>query len=106
MIGVFSDKRLPDHPDVPTIAEQKIDLGEFPDHLQFRGIAGPPKMSDDAVKFYQDFFQKVSATDAWKQYLASEGLMPEFVTGDDLAKQIREFSDATKPLVASMVKNP
>ena len=32
--------------------------------------------------------------------------MPEFVTGYDLAKQIREFSDATKPLVASMVKNP
>ena len=61
LIGVFSDKRLPDYPDVPTIAEQKIDLGEFPDHLQFRGIAGPPKMSDDAVKFYQDFFQKVSA---------------------------------------------
>src|SRR6476646_8292956 len=106
LIGVFSDKRLPDHPDVPTIAEQKIDLGEFPDHLQFRGIAGPPKMSDDAVKFYQDFFQKVSATDAWKQYLASEGLVPEFVTGDDLTKQIQEFSDATKPLVASMVKNP
>jgi putative tricarboxylic transport membrane protein len=105
LIGVFSDKRLPDHPDVPTIAEQNINLGEFPDHLQFRGIAGPPKMSDEAVKFYQDFFKKVSATDAWKSYLASEGLVPEFVTGDDLKKQIQEFSDATKPLVASMVNN-
>jgi putative tricarboxylic transport membrane protein len=105
LIGVFSDKRLPDHPDVPTIAEQKINLGEFPDHLQFRGIAGPPKMSDEAVKFYQDFFQKVSGTDAWKTYLASEGLVPEFVTGDNLTKQIQEFSDATKPLVASMVNN-
>ena len=31
-----------------------------PTHLQFRGIAGPPKMSDAAVKYYQDFFQKVS----------------------------------------------
>jgi putative tricarboxylic transport membrane protein len=105
LIGVFSDKRLPDHPDVPTIAEQNINLGEFPDHLQFRGIAGPPKMSDGAVKFYQDFFRKVSGTDAWKSYLASEGLIPEFVTGDDLSKQIQEFSDATKPLVASMVNN-
>jgi putative tricarboxylic transport membrane protein len=105
LIGVFSDKRLPDHPDVPTIAEQNINLGEFPDHLQFRGIAGPPKMSDEAVKFYQDFFRKVSGTDAWKSYLASEGLVPEFVTGDDLTKQIQDFSDATKPLVASMVNN-
>jgi putative tricarboxylic transport membrane protein len=105
LIGVFSDKRLPDHPDVPTIAEQNLNLGEFPDHLQFRGIAGPPKMSDEAVKFYQDFFQKVSGTDAWKSYLASEGLVPEFVIGDDLTKQIRDFSDATKPLVASMVNN-
>jgi putative tricarboxylic transport membrane protein len=105
LIGVFGDKRLPDYPNVPTIAEQKIDLGEFPDHLQFRGIAGPPKMSDAAVKYYQDFFQKVSATDAWKSYLSDEGLVPEFVTGDDLTKQIQEFSDATKPLVAGMVNN-
>lgn len=99
LIGVFSDKRLPDYPNVPTITEQKIDLGEFPDHLQFRGIAGPPKMSDAAVKYYQDFFQKVTVTDSWKAYLKSEGLVSEFVTGDDLKKQIQEFSDATQPLV-------
>jgi tripartite-type tricarboxylate transporter receptor subunit TctC len=63
-------------------------------------------MAPEALKFYQDFFSKVSATDGWKQYLKSEGLVPEFVTGDELATQIREFSDATKPLVAGMVKNP
>lgn len=105
LIGVFSDKRVADFPNVPTIAEQKIDLGEFPDHLQFRGIAGPPKMSPEAVKFYQDFFQKVSATDAWKTYLRSEGLNPQFVVGDDLNAQIKDFTDAAKPLVASMVNN-
>lgn len=106
LIAVFSDNRLPEFPNVPTIAEQNIDLGEFPQHLQFRGIAGPPKMSDEAVKFYVDFFQKVTNTDAWKQYLHSEGLVPEFVTGDDLVKQIKDFTDATKPLVESMVANP
>jgi putative tricarboxylic transport membrane protein len=105
LIGVFSDKRVPDFPNVPTIAEQHIDLGEFPDHLQFRGIAGPPKMSDEAVKYYQDFFSKVAATDAWKEYLRSEGLNPEFVTGDELTKQIKDFTDAATPLVAGMVNN-
>jgi putative tricarboxylic transport membrane protein len=105
LIGVFADKRVPDYPNVPTIAEQNINLGEFPDHLQFRGIAGPPKMSDTAVKFYQDFFQKVSATDAWKEYLRSEGLNPQFVVGNELTKQIKEFTDAATPLVASMVNN-
>jgi tripartite-type tricarboxylate transporter receptor subunit TctC len=63
-------------------------------------------MSGEAVQFYQDFFQKVSQTDAWKAYLKSEGLAPQFVTGDELKTQIQEFSDATKPLVKSMVKNP
>jgi putative tricarboxylic transport membrane protein len=103
LIGVFSDKRLPDFPNVPTIAEQKIDLGEFPDHLQFRGIAGPPNMPADAVTFYQDFFGKVTKTDAWAAYLKDEGLVPEFVTGDALKKQIDDFSAATQPLVESMV---
>jgi putative tricarboxylic transport membrane protein len=105
LIGVFADKRVADFPNVPTIAEQGIDLGEFPDHLQFRGIAGPPKMSAEAVKYYQDFFQKVSATDAWKEYLRSEGFNAEFVVGDDLTKQINDFTDAAKPLVAGMVNN-
>ncbi|MET0703002.1 MAG: tripartite tricarboxylate transporter substrate binding protein [Mycobacterium sp.] len=105
LIGVFADKRVPDFPNVPTIAEQGIDLGEFPDHLQFRGIAGPPKMSAEAVKYYQDFFQKVAATDAWKDYLRTEGFNSEFVVGDDLTKQINDFTDAAKPLVAGMVNN-
>lgn len=105
LIGVFADKRVPNYPNVPTIAEQKIDLGEFPDHLQFRGIAGPPKISDETVKFYQDFFQKVANTDAWKEYLRSEGLNPEFVTGDDLDTQIKDFTEAAKPLVDGMVNN-
>ena len=103
LIGIFADKRVPDFPNVPTIAEQGINLGEFPDHLQFRGIAGPPKMSAEAVKYYQDFFQKVSGTDAWKEYLRSEGFNAEFVIGDELTKQINDFTDAAKPLVASMV---
>jgi len=103
LIGIFADKRVPDFPNVPTIAEQGIDLGEFPDHLQFRGIAGPPKMSAEAVKYYQDFFQKVSGTDAWKEYLRSEGFNHEFVVGDELTKQINDFTDAAKPLVAGMV---
>jgi tripartite-type tricarboxylate transporter receptor subunit TctC len=62
-------------------------------------------MSGEAVKFYQDFFQKVAATDAWKQYLRGEGLNPEFVVGDELHKQISDFTDAAKPLVANMANN-
>lgn len=105
LIGVFSDKRLSDYPDVPTIAEQQIDLGEFPTHLQFRGIAAPPNTSAEAVKYYQDFFGKVSATEPWKQYLNEQGLVPEFVTGDELATQIKDFTAAAKPLVENMVAN-
>ena len=33
------------------------------------------------------------------------GLTPEFITGDDLNKQITEFTGAVKPLVAGMVTN-
>ncbi len=105
LISVFSDQRLPDYPNVPTMAEQNIDLGRFPEHLQFRGIAGPPNMPETAVKYYQDIFAKISATDAWKQYLAEEGLVPTFVTGDQLKTQIEEFTAAAKPLVESTVNS-
>jgi hypothetical protein len=44
-------------------------------------------------------------SNSWKEYLRSEGFNPEFVVGDDLTRQINDFTDAAKPLVASMVTN-
>lgn len=102
LIGVVGDKRLPAYADVQTLKEQGLDLGDLPDHLQFRGISAPPDMPQASVDYYLGVLKKVAATDDWKKYLQSEGLDPLFVTGDDLDTLISQFTTSVKPLVANL----
>jgi putative tricarboxylic transport membrane protein len=102
LIGVVGDKRVAAYPDVETLSEQGIDLGSLPAHLQFRGISGPPNMPKAAQDYYLDVFKKIAATDDWKKYLASQGLSPLFVTGDDLKTLVSQFTTSVTPLVANL----
>jgi putative tricarboxylic transport membrane protein len=102
LIGVVGDQRLPAYPKVSTLAQQGLDLGQLPAHLQFRGIAGPPNMPQATKDYYLGVFKKITETDDWKKYLASQGLSPLYVTGGDLTTLISQFTTSVKPLVANL----
>jgi putative tricarboxylic transport membrane protein len=99
LIGVFGDKRLAGYPNVPTIAQQGIDLGSLPAQLQFRGIAGPPNMPASAVKYYQQLLAKLAASPKWTAYLKSQGLASTYTVGANLQKLISSFTTSISPLV-------
>jgi putative tricarboxylic transport membrane protein len=105
LIGVVSNQRLTDMPNVSTLAEQGVDLGNLPTQIQFRGIAGPPGMSPAAVKYYADLLQKMVATPEWATYLKSQGLTTKFVTGNDLTSLLSNFTTTIQPLVASLAQS-
>jgi putative tricarboxylic transport membrane protein len=100
IIGVIGDKRASAYPDVPTLKEQGVPTDGLPSQLQFRGIAGPPGMPADAVKYYQDMLSKLVKTPEWQKYMDSEGDVTAFVTGDDLNKLVTDFTTTMRPLVA------
>lgn len=67
--------------EVPTCKEQGYDI----DFRMFRGVAGAPDMSAEAVAYWEETFRKVSEDPAWTEdYLASKGLIPAFMVGEDL----------------------
>jgi putative tricarboxylic transport membrane protein len=99
IIGVLGKARAPKFPDVPTLAEQGINLKGLPEQLQFRGIAGPPGMPPEAVAYYRDIFAKLVQTDDWKKYMEEEGDTTTFVTGDELKKQITDFTEDMTQLI-------
>lgn len=102
IIGVFSDKRMPAFPNVPTMAEQGFPMTGVPAQQQFRGIAGPPGMSQAAVQYYVGILGKMVKTPAWQQYMDSQGDTTEFVTGPALRKLISGFTTSMTPLVQTL----
>ena len=66
----FSDERLPNLPDVPTVKEKGKDFSYY----NQRAVVGAPGMSDEAAAYYRDLFTKIYDTPEWQEYMKSESL--------------------------------
>jgi putative tricarboxylic transport membrane protein len=102
IIAVFAKNRMSAFPNVPTMTEQGFDLSSLPDQLQFRGIAGPPGMSQAAIDYYVGVLSKMVKSPGWQQYMRSEGDTTEFVTGPALKTLLDKFTASMTPLVTSL----
>lgn len=81
---------IPGFEDVPTAKSLGYDI----DFRMFRGIAGAPDMSDEAVAYWVDVFSRVAEDPAWTEdYLAAKGLIPAFMSGDELTDFLKDQYD-------------
>jgi putative tricarboxylic transport membrane protein len=76
----FTDKRLPLFPDVPTLKEKGADFAYY---MQ-RAVVGAPGMSDGALTFYEDLFNKVYNSAKWQKYMKDKSLLGAKLQGDEL----------------------
>lgn len=76
----FTDERLPNFPDTPTLKEKGTDFA----YTMQRAVVGAPGMSDEALAYYQDVFHKIYDSEKWQEYMKKQSLGGEFMTGDDL----------------------
>ncbi len=72
LLGVLTDKRLPDFASLATVKEQGFDVVV----TKFRGLAGPKGMSDDIAGQWERAIRQVVASDAYKAEYAKESLVP------------------------------
>lgn len=104
VIGVFGDTRADAFPDAPTLKEQNVPDDGIPTQLQWRGIAGPPNMTPEAVAYYQKIFTDIAKTKDWDTYMKTEGNSTQLVSGEDLKTQIKTFSESMGPLIKLLKK--
>lgn len=88
LIGVLTDKRLPDFPDLATAREQGIDLVV----TKFRGLAGPKGMPDDLAKMWETALRQVLESPAYKAEYAKESLVPVLMGREEARKFTTEFA--------------
>ncbi len=88
LLGVLSDQRLPEFPDVPTAREQGLDLSI----TKFRGLAGPKNIPAATLKAMEDGIAAVLADPAYQKEFARESLVPAFLRHEDAERFTAAFA--------------
>jgi len=82
--------------DAPTLKSLGVDM-EF---TNWRGIVGPPGLSDAKKKEYIDLLTAMHESQQWKDTLAKQGWTDAFQTGDEF----KGFLTAQNDSVAGILK--
>ncbi|HWO96527.1 MAG TPA: tripartite tricarboxylate transporter substrate-binding protein [Bacillus sp. (in: firmicutes)] len=72
ILVISSDKRLEGLKEVPTWKEQGIDLV----FQHWRGVMGPPSMTEEEVAYWDDVIYQMVVTDEWKEVLDTYSWSP------------------------------
>ncbi len=87
-LGITSEKRLAQLPDVPTLKEQGVDYVV----AQFRGVGGPKGMPADVVAYVEEALKRVSKSEAWKtEYLEQFQQVDGYMGSAEFTKWMDDF---------------
>lgn len=98
LLGVYSDKRLPGAPDVPTMKEQGVNVT----YVQNRGLVAPADIPDDARKVLEEAFAKYMKTDIFKKYLADNMLSAAWMDGETFGKWLATENERYAMVIKDM----
>ena len=86
VLATTGDKRLESLPDVMTLKEQDVDLT----FTNWRGIVAPPGITDAQKAQWVSVFDKMHATQGWKDAMATNGWTDAYESGDAFATFLTE----------------
>ena len=86
-LAVAREERIPYMKEVPTFKEQGYNVT----WKMFRGIVAPPRISADAIAFYETMFKKMSDSARWKEgYIDKYMLTPLWMGHQQAVKFVAE----------------
>jgi putative tricarboxylic transport membrane protein len=79
VIGVFTEDRLPDFPDVKTAKEEGVDMVV----KKFRGIVGPKGLPAEVVQAWEAAIPKVLMDPEFQKWYKTAAMIPAYMTHDE-----------------------
>lgn len=98
VLGVFSEKRLADAPDVPTLIEQGINAV----YVQNRGLVAPAGIPSDARKIIEQAMYQYTQTDVFKKYVKDNMLSEAWMDGATFGKWLEKENARYKDMLTDM----
>ena len=92
-IAALTERRLRVMPDVPTVREQGIAV---PIIANARGVLAPPGMPPAAVRYWEDFFERLTRTASWKRYVEENQVEDIFQRGAAMGPFLDEQAELTR----------
>lgn len=95
MLATYTDERLPEYPDVPTLKEKGYDIT----YGSYRSLVGPKGMPQEIVDFYNNAFKQTMEDPENVKKSKNAGLTVNYMGPDDLKTFIHsQFDFANKTL--------
>ncbi|ARF17072.1 tripartite tricarboxylate transporter substrate binding protein [Sporosarcina ureae] len=95
IVAISADERLEELPDVPTWTEEGVDM-VFP---HWRGILGPPDMTEDEIAYWNEAFGEMVETDSWKQLLENNGWEDFYQDSAETTEFLKEQNEMYTELI-------
>ena len=92
LLAVFSDARLPELPQVPTVLELGYDIVV----TKFRGLMGPQGLPPEIVNAWERAVQQVLEDPDYRRSYSQAMLLPAFMGQTDFARFIDGFANDTE----------
>lgn len=100
IIGVFSEERSKDFPDVPTFKEKGINMALS----NIRGFAVPKDTPKEVVDKLSAAFKKAAENPDYAKEMKQLGLPAKYADGSEYARMIKEQYDTYKELAKDIVE--
>ncbi len=83
---------------VPTFVEDDYDVvyDQF-----FRGLTGPPGMSDEAVDYLADVVEQATETEEWADFVAEAKTVANYLPPEEFSTALEEWTDKVETLLES-----
>ena len=95
ILAISSPERLEEMPEIPTWTEQGIDLV----FQHWRGVMGPPTMTEAEIQYWDDVFYKMVQTDQWNQFLKDHNWSSLYKNSSETALFLEEQSEFYEKLM-------
>ncbi|MBM7599318.1 tripartite-type tricarboxylate transporter receptor subunit TctC [Virgibacillus halotolerans] len=96
ILAITSPERLDSFPDIPTWQEQGVSV-EFP---HWRGIMGPPDMSETEIAQWDDMLSEMVETEEWKTDLDNNDLDAFYMNSNETVDFLKEQHEFFKDIVS------
>lgn len=93
-LGAFSDERLDLLPDVPTFAEEGVDVFPYGPVVQMAYIQAPAGLDPEVEETLADAFEAALTSNQFREFADKNGFIIDPIRGDELDEEVAGVSNA------------